>query len=89
MKKLFENFWFGLFLGLALLQLATYSGQALLKRNETQALKDQMQALQQENEQLKQTQNLVVWTMDKSCFDQLNNSVNSIMTLKLSKGGEK
>lgn len=89
MKKLFENFWFGLLLGLALLQLATYSGQALVKRYETQPLKDQMQALQQENEQLKHTQNLVVWTMDKSFFDQLNNSVNSIMTLKLSKGGEK
>ena len=81
MRKLFENFWFCLFFGLALLQFATDAGRSLLKRADQEP---KIQALQQEIENLKANQNLMVWQMDKSCFDQLKNNFDHALYLKLS-----
>ena len=81
MKKLFENFWFGILLGFAILQLATDVGKALLKRADQMEL--QIQRLQQENKELREQQPVMVWTMDKSCATQFKNNIDHSLFLKL------
>lgn len=82
MKKLFENFWFAILLGLAILQFATDAGKALLKRaDQKEAI---IQLLQQENRELKAAQNTMVWQMDKSCYDQIKNNFDHSLFLKIS-----
>lgn len=68
--------------GILIMLVATMSSTYKYKKARIETLK-----LQQENADLQASQNVMVWTMDKSCFDQLNNS-SGIMSLKLQKGGE-
>lgn len=81
MKTLFNNFWFALLLGLAILDFAGYAGKAILKRSEN--LERQIKQLQEQNEALKNNQSLMVWTMDKSCADQLKNNIDKKILLTI------
>lgn len=81
MKNVFENFWFWILIGFAVLQLTTDLGRALLKQADQEP---KIQALQQENEQLRAQQNVMVWQMDKSCYDQIKNTFDHTLFLRIS-----
>jgi len=55
-----------------------------LKSN-VRLLEGQLSAMQDQNQQLKESQNVMVWKMDDSCFDQIKNSMDGTLQLKISK----
>jgi len=55
-----------------------------LKSN-VRLLEGQLSAMQDQNQQLKESQNVMVWKMDDSCYNQIKNSVDGIIRLKITK----
>lgn len=55
-------------------------------KKENASLKSTVSMLEAKNKSLLESQNVMVWTMDKSCYDQINNSIDGILRLKIGKG---
>jgi len=55
-----------------------------LKSN-VRLLEGQLSAMQDQNQVLKESQNVMVWKMDDSCYNQIKNSVDGIIRLKIQK----
>jgi len=52
-------------------------------KTESEIYKSHSVGLQKEVQDLKESQNVMVWKMDKSCFDQIKNSSDGILRIQV------